>query len=56
MKTYEVILVHTAYEQYTVEANTEKEAEALAWKHLEKDLGAGTGYGEWDCRSITELT
>ena len=54
MKTYQVTLVRTVYENYTIEANTEEEAEALAWEHLENDPEAGTGDGEWDCDIIEE--
>ena len=54
MKTYHVTLVHTVYENYTVEANTEEEAEALAWEMLENDAEAGTGYGEWEHSNTEE--
>ncbi len=52
MKKYEVELQYTSFVIYTVEANSETEAEDKAWIELEKD--PKHGYGEWLLASIQE--
>ena len=37
MKSYEVTIMYTSYATYFIEANTEEEAEALAWGKYDPD-------------------
>lgn len=52
MKTYQIELRREAYVNFTVEANDQDEAEALAWEQLG---GGDYACGEWDINSIEEV-
>jgi len=53
MKTYEVAISYTAYAHYTVEAESEEEAEQLAWEQY--DPSDADNYGGSDIYDITEV-
>jgi hypothetical protein len=52
MKTYQVELKYVSYTIFTVEANSEEEAELNAWKELETDAEHRSDYGDWSLESI----
>jgi hypothetical protein len=56
MKTYQIELKRTAYVNLTIEAESQDEAEALAWQELASDGSYGTESADWDIESIEEQT
>jgi hypothetical protein len=52
MKTYEVELRRTSYIIVTVEAETQEEAEALAFQEVETK--GDSAYANWEVESIEE--
>jgi hypothetical protein len=56
MKTYGVELKRTSYIFVTVEAESEDDAEKLAWKHIEADGGININDSSWEVESIEETT
>ena len=52
MKTYQIELKRTSYVSLTIEADTEDEAERLAWLQMERDYYRDDG--NWDIESIEE--
>jgi hypothetical protein len=54
MKTYEVELKRTSYINMYVEAQSQDEAEQLAWDELASDGSWGEGNASWDLESIEE--
>ena len=50
MKTYQVELKRTNYVNITVEAESEEEAEQLAWKQIDQDYYRDDG--SWEIESI----
>lgn len=54
MKTYEVELRRTSYITMTVEADTEDEAEEVAWKRIEADV-VNINDSQWDVESVEEV-
>jgi hypothetical protein len=53
MKTFEVELRRTSYIVIAVQAETQDEAEELAWKEL--DNRADTGHATWEVESVEEM-
>lgn len=53
MKTFEVELRRTSFIVIAVQAETQDEAEELAWKELDNRDDAG--YATWDVESIEEV-
>ncbi len=57
MKTFEIELKRTSYVTMTIEAETQDEAEALAWNEVSQDGSYGTGNdADWNLNHIEELT
>ena len=56
MNIYQVTLKRTSYANYEVLAKSKEEAEAKAFKHLERDPEADSSYGEWECESVEQET
>ena len=54
MKTYQIELKRVSYVNVTVDAETQDEAEAQAWKQIENDYYKDWG-SEWDRESIEEV-
>lgn len=54
MKRYTVELKYTLCKQFEVEANSEDQAERLAWEHLKQEDYSLNSYGDWTCDSIEE--
>jgi hypothetical protein len=54
MKTYLVTLKYTAYTDVGVIANSAEEAEAEAWKHLERTADSMEADGGWELDEIEE--
>jgi len=52
MKTYQIELKRTSYVNLTIEADTEDEAERLAWLQMERDYYRDDG--NWDIETIEE--
>jgi hypothetical protein len=52
MKTYQIELRRTSYINIEVEAESQDEAEALAWKGVEQDYYRDDGH--WEIESIEE--
>ena len=52
MKTYHVELKRTSYVNLTIEAESEEEAETLAWQELASDGSYGTDSANWDLECI----
>ena len=52
MKTYQIELKRTSYVNLTIEAESEDEAEALAWQELASDGSYGTESADWEVESI----
>jgi hypothetical protein len=50
MKTFEIEMKRTSYITLTIEAETQDDAEALAWKGIEQDYYRDDGH--WDIESI----
>lgn len=50
MKTYQIELKRVSYVNMTIEAESQDEAEALAWKGIEQDYYRDDGH--WDIESI----
>jgi hypothetical protein len=50
MKTYQIELKRTSYINIEIEAETQDEAEALAWKGVEHDYYKDDGH--WEIESI----
>jgi hypothetical protein len=50
MKTYQIELKRTSYINIEIEAESQDEAEALAWKGVEQDYYRDDGH--WDIESI----
>lgn len=53
MKTYQIELKRTSYINIEIEAESQDEAEALAWKQIDQDYYRDDGH--WDIESIEEL-
>jgi hypothetical protein len=56
MKTYEVELRYVSYTTITIEADSEEQAEELAWQELSTDGSYRSDYGDWALESIEEVT
>ena len=54
MKTYQIELKRTSYINIEVEAESQEDAEALAWRGVEQDYYRDDGH--WDIEFIEELT
>jgi hypothetical protein len=54
MKKYTVELKYTLCKQFEVEANSEEQAERLAWEQLKREDYSLNSYGDWTCDSIEE--
>lgn len=52
MKTYEIELKRTSYITIEVEAESQEEAEALAWEEIKEDYYMEDG--DWEIESIEE--
>ncbi len=55
MKTYEIELKRVSYVTFTIEAETQDEAESLAWRELASDGSYGESDSNWDIESIELL-
>jgi hypothetical protein len=53
MKTYEIELKRTSYITIEVEAESQDEAEALAWEEIKEDYYKEDG--DWEIESIEEF-
>jgi len=53
-KSYQVELRYVSFTTITVEAETEEEAEAIAWQELATDGSYRSDYGDWSLESIEE--
>jgi hypothetical protein len=53
MKTYQIELKRTSYINIELEAESQDEAEALAWKGVEQDYYRDDGH--WEIESIEEI-
>lgn len=53
MKTFEVELRRTSYITLTVQANTQEEAEAEAWRQIEHNV-PNINDSQWELESIEE--
>ena len=53
MKTYQIELKRVSYVNVTVDAETQDEAEALAWKQIANDYYKDDG--SWELESIEEV-
>jgi hypothetical protein len=56
MKSYQVELKRVSYVNMYVEAQSQDEAEQLAWDELASDKSWGEGNASWDLESIEEVT
>lgn len=56
MKTYQVEMQRVSYEIVTVEAETEEEAERLAWIEIERGNTWGGGDAAWEISDVEEET
>ena len=54
MKTYQIELKRTSYITLTIEADSQEEAEALAWLKLASDGSYGMEDANWDIESIED--
>jgi hypothetical protein len=54
MKTYQIELKRTSYVTLSIEADTQDEAEELAWLELASDGSYGYRDADWDIESIEE--
>jgi len=55
MKYYQVELKRVCYVNLDIEAESQEEAEALAWKELASDGSYGEGDASWELESIAEV-
>ena len=55
MKSYQVELKRVPYVNMYVEAQSQDEAEQLAWDELASDKSWGEGNVSWDLESIEEV-
>lgn len=55
MKTYQVELKYEGYLMYEVKAETEQQAEDLAWKMLNDDSDYKGRSGDWSVNSVEEI-
>jgi hypothetical protein len=57
MKTYQIELKRVSYVNLTIDANSQDEAEALAWAEIESGESYGiTDDADWNLSHIEELT
>ena len=56
MKSYQVELKRVSYVNMYVEAQSQDEAEQLAWDELNSDKSWGEGNASWELESIEEVT
>lgn len=56
MKTYQIEMQRVSYEIVTVEAETEEEAERLAWIEIERGNTWGGGDAAWEISDVEEVT
>ncbi len=56
MKSYQVELKRTSYVNMNIEAESQEEAEALAWQELASDGSWGEGDANWELESIEVTT
>lgn len=56
MKTYQIELKRVSYVNMDIEAESQDEAEALAWIALESHGTYGEGDASWELESIAEVT
>ena len=54
MKTYQIELKRVSYVNVTVDAETQDEAEALAWKDIENNC-VDINDANWELESIEEI-
>ena len=52
MKTYQIELKRVSYVNLTIEADSQDEAEELAWQELTSDGSYGDSDADWDIESI----
>jgi hypothetical protein len=52
MKTYQIELKRTCYVNLTIEADSQDEAEALAWQELASDGSYGESDSNWELESV----
>jgi hypothetical protein len=52
MKTYQIELKRVSYVNLTIEANSQDEAEVLAWEELASDGSYGDSDANWEIESI----
>ncbi len=52
MKSYQVELKRTSYVNMNIEAESQEQAEALAWGELASDNSWGEGDAHWELESI----
>lgn len=56
MKYYQVELKRVSYVNINIEAESQEEAEALAWNELASDGSYGEGDASWELESVAEVT
>lgn len=56
MQNYQVELKRVSYVNMDIEAESQEEAEALAWTMLESHGPYGEGDASWEIESIVEVT
>jgi hypothetical protein len=56
MKSYQIELKRVSYVNMDIEAESQDEAEALAWVTLESHGTYGEGDASWELESILEVT
>jgi hypothetical protein len=54
MKTYQIELKRTSYVTLTIEAESEDQAETIAWDEIASDGSYGDRDAHWDIESIEE--
>ncbi len=54
MKSYAVELKYVSYTTITVEADSQEQAEQIAWDELATDGSYRSDYGDWTLESIEE--
>jgi hypothetical protein len=52
MKTYQIELKRVSYVNLTIEADSQDEAETLAWRELASDGSYGDSDANWEIESI----
>ena len=55
MKSYQIELKRVSYVNMDIEAESQEEAEALAWVALESHGPYGEGDASWELESIAEM-